>query len=154
MRAVTLSIREATNNDLEDIIQLYSQPDMDDGKVLSAQQAQAVFSRINSYPNYKIYVAEAEGQIVGTYALAIMDNLTHMGSPSGLIEDVVVKTNHQGSGIGRQMMQYAITCCRKQGCYKVALSSNLKREGAHLFYENLGFKKHGYSFLMELEEGE
>ncbi len=49
------------------------------------------------------------------------------------------------------MMNYAIKLCRENGCYKVALSSNLKREKAHAFYEKLGFKKHGYSFLVEFD---
>ena len=35
------------------------------------------------------------------------------------------------------------------GCYKMALSSNLKREAAHRFYDSLGFGRHGYSFLIE-----
>jgi len=147
------NIREATKDDIDGILELYKQPDMDDRKVLSIKQAQTIFDRINSYPNYKVYVAEVEGVIVGTFALAIMDNLAHLGTPSGLIEDVVVKTNFQGRGIGKQMMEYAMEYCKKQGCYKVSLSSNLKREGAHRFYESLGYKKHGYSFLLELDNG-
>jgi len=145
-----VEIREATAHDLPGILELYAQPDMDNGKVLSIEQAEAIFRRMTSYPNYKVYVAMLEGTIVGTFALAIMDNLAHMGSPSGLIEDVVVKSAYQGKGIGKQMMRYAIDCCRKHGCYKAVLSSNLKREKAHKFYESLGFRIHGYSFLLEL----
>jgi GNAT superfamily N-acetyltransferase len=44
------------------------------------------------------------------------------------------------------MMRRAMDECRQAGCYKLALSSNLKREAAHRFYEGLGFEKHGYSF--------
>lgn len=67
-----------------------------------------------------------------------------------VVEDVVVDIEFQSQGIGRQMMEYAIETCRKNGCYKMTLSSNLKRERAHRFYENLGFEKHGYSFLIEI----
>ena len=52
--------------------------DMDDGKVLSIEQAQEIFNKMKSYPNYKIYVAEANSEIVGTFALAIMDNLSEI----------------------------------------------------------------------------
>jgi len=106
---------------------------------------------MKSYPDYQVYVAEIDGEIVGTYALAIMDNLAHKGSKSGLIEDVVVSQAYQRQGIGRKMMEYAIETCKGKSCYKVLLSSNLKRENAHSFYNSLGFKKHGYSFTMELE---
>ena len=78
-----------------------------------------------------------------------MDNLAHQGIPSGVIEDVVVGERYQGKGIGKAMMTYAVNVCREQGCYKVALSSNVKREKAHRFYESLGFEKHGYSFYVE-----
>lgn len=145
-----VAIRQANNNDLPYILELYKQPDMDNGAVLSIEQAESIYKRISTYPNYKIFVAEDDGRIVGTFALAIMDNLAHMGATSGLIEDVVVRIDYQGKGVGKQMMKYAIECCRKYGCYKVALSSNLKREKAHYFYESLGFKKHGYSFLLEI----
>jgi len=50
----------------------------------------------------------------------------------------------------QEMMQFAIATCREKSCYKVCLSSNLKRENAHQFYEGIGFRKHGYSFLTEL----
>ena len=80
-----------------------------------------------------------------------MDNLGHRGTPSAIVEDVVVDATRQGGGIGRQMMHYALERSREAGCYKLVLSSNLKREAAHRFYDSLGFKRHGYSFLMELE---
>ena len=32
------------------------------------------------------------------------------------------------------------------GCYKAALSSNLKRKRAHAFYASFDFEPHGYSF--------
>lgn len=146
-----MMIREATVKDLSKIIELYSQSDMDDGKVPLIDDAKEIYLKMKTYPDYNIYVAEMENEIVGTFALAIMDNIAHMGSKSGLIEDVVVSQKYQGKGIGTQMMNYAIELCKEKSCYKVCLSSNLKRNNAHKFYEGIGFKKHGYSFLMEIE---
>lgn len=53
---------------------------------------------------------------------------------------------HQGQGIGKMMMRRAIQLSADNGCYKAVLSSNLKRERAHSFYESLDFEHHGYSF--------
>ena len=47
----------------------------------------------------------------------------------------------------RAMMEHAREACRKAGCYKLALSSNLRREDAHKFYDSLGFERHGFSFV-------
>lgn len=143
-------IREAVEEDISGILSLYNQPSMDSGNILTLEEAKVIFLRMRQYPDYKVYVAESEGELVGTFALAVMDNLGHLGQASGIIEDVVVLESKQGHGIGRLMMEYALSLCKAKGCYKAALSSNLKREAAHRFYESLGFKKHGYSFLMDL----
>ncbi len=147
---IKVQIREAAERDLPCIIALYDQPDMDRGRVIPLERAREIFSRMESYPDYRVYVAVLDGKIVGTFELLIMDNLAHMGAPSGIVEDVVVARDFQGKGIGRQMMEFAIERCREKGCYKAVLSSNLKRESAHKFYRSLGFEKHGYSFRTEL----
>jgi GNAT superfamily N-acetyltransferase len=56
----------------------------------------------------------------------------------------------QSKGVGKLMMEFALKYSKEKGCYKMSLSSNLRREKAHQFYESLGFKKHGFSFLMDL----
>lgn len=142
----SVSFRAASKADLSGVLRLYSQPDLDDGQMLSIADAERIFERMSQYPNYKLYVAVAGERVVGTFALLIMDNLAHLGTPSALIEDVAVDPTLQGRGIGRKMMQYALELAAEQGCYKVALSSNLKRERAHAFYESLGFERHGYSY--------
>jgi GNAT superfamily N-acetyltransferase len=98
------------------------------------------------YPDYRLYVAVRDADIVGSFALLIIDNLGHLGAPSAVIEDVVVDPQCQGQGIGTAMMRHALGLCGEKGCYKATLSSNFKRERAHAFYESLGFERHGYSF--------
>ena len=145
-------IRPAVKADLPAVLQLYAQPEFDNGSVLSLAQAEALFERMQGYPDYHLYVTEMDGQIVGAFALLIMDNLGHLGAPSGVVEDVAVDPACQGQGIGTAMMRWAIDYCRNKGCYKLALSSNLKRGRTHAFYESLGFERHGYSFLIRLGE--
>jgi GNAT superfamily N-acetyltransferase len=88
------------------------------------------------------------GEVVGTYALLVMHNLAHQGTPSAIVEDVVVSAERQSQGIGQQMMAHAQEQARVAGCYKMVLSSNQKRERAHAFYESLGFQRHGFSFVI------
>jgi GNAT superfamily N-acetyltransferase len=126
---------------------------MDDGQVLSLADAERLFDRMARYPDYRIYVAIRDDRIVGTFALLIMDKLGHRGAPSGVIEDVAVDPQCQGQGIGKTMMQHALRVCGEKGCYKLALSSNLRRERAHAFYDSLGFERHGYSFSVTIPTG-
>lgn len=144
-----VSLRKAKQSDLPIILKLYGQPEIDDGKLLSLQEAEIIFARIQSYPDYSLYVAEYAGRVVGTFALLIMDNLGHLGAPSAIVEDVAVSPKMQGQGIGTKMLGHAIEKARQAGCYKLMLSANLKRKNAHLFYEKLGLTKHGNSYLLK-----
>ncbi len=87
-----ITIREMRLEDISAVLIIYSQPDMDNGRILTVEKAQYIYKRMLSYPNYKVYVAVDDSYIVCTFALAIMDNLAHNGASSVLIEDVVVKT--------------------------------------------------------------
>ncbi|MBV9701432.1 MAG: GNAT family N-acetyltransferase [Methylobacteriaceae bacterium] len=146
-----VSIRAAARSDLPAVLKLYAQPTIDDGAILPLEAAQAVFERFRAYPDYTLYVAvEAGGAVVGSFALLVMDNIGHLGAPSGLVEAVVVDPARHREGIGRRMMHFALARCREKGCYKMALSANIKRDKAHAFYESLGFQRHGYSFLVDL----
>jgi ribosomal protein S18 acetylase RimI-like enzyme len=146
---VSVFIRQAENKDLSKILILYEGLTKDPDDRISLETARAKFEKLKTYPDYQLYVAEVENEIVGTFALLIMDNLAHRGEPSALIEDVVIRKDLQGRGIGKEMMKKAMNLCSEKGCYKMVLSSNLSREVAHGFYESLGFRKHGYSFIVE-----
>jgi GNAT superfamily N-acetyltransferase len=147
----TLTIRPANAEDLGGVLSLYAQPEIDDGRVLPLGEAEMLLQKFARYPDYVLYVAEHDSNIVGSFALLIMDNIAHLGAPSAIVEDVVVDPQFQGAGIGRQMMQFAMRTARDKGCYKLMLSSNALRERAHAFYETLGFKRHGFSFYVELD---
>lgn len=146
---MNLNIRIATFADVPAILHIYAEA-LDNHKVLSADEAQKIFIKQGKYPDYHVFIAEYDNKAVGTFALLIMENMAHMGTPSAVVEDVGVLPGLQGQGIGKKMMEYALQYAKEKGCYKISLSSNLRREQAHQFYESLGFKKHGFSFLMEL----
>jgi GNAT superfamily N-acetyltransferase len=131
------------------VLAIYAQPGVDDGAQLAVEEARAILARFADYPDYTLYVAERDGAVVGTFAMLIMDNLGHLGAPSAVVEDVAVAPELHGNGIGQAMLRAAFSKARAKGCYKVALSANMKRERAHAFYEQLGFARHGYSFLVD-----
>jgi GNAT superfamily N-acetyltransferase len=141
-----LVIRQAVRADLPGMLALYGQSGYDDGDVLDEPAAAAILAKAASYPFYRFYVGVSEDAIVGTFALLVMDNIGHRGTPSAIVESVAVDPARQGCGVGRRMMEHAIALAREQGCYKLALSSSAKRTRAHAFYEKLGFERHGVSF--------
>ncbi len=150
MSTLSLEIRPALAEDLLSILALY-QDAFQDEQVVTQERAQSIFQTMQRYPSYTLYVATIENRIKGTFALLIMENLGHNGAKSAVIEDVAVASDSQGQGIGKRMMQFAMDRCREAGCYKLTLSSNLIREKTHVFYESLGFRKHGFSFWADLD---
>ncbi len=144
-----IKIRQAAKKDLPQMVSLYNQPDMISDKAVSLKDAEKIFLKAGKYPFYKVYVAVSGREVVGTYCILIMDTISD-NSKAGILEDFVVKKSWQRKGIGAKMVKFAIAVCRKKGCYKLALSSNLKRKGAHRFYNSLKFRKHGYSFAAKI----
>ncbi len=144
-----LTLRTATEADLPALLALYGQPSFNNGRTISLDEARAILARFALYPDYAVYLAEEDGAIVGTFALMVIDNIAHWGTPTALVENVVVAEGQQGGGIGRWMMREAFALAASKGAYKVALSSNLRSEKAHRFYESLGFEKYGFSFKLE-----
>jgi GNAT superfamily N-acetyltransferase len=145
-----INIVEATENDLVSILDLYKNV-LDKGKqILTLKQAIIIFKKMSQYPDYHLYIAKIGEEIVGSFALLIMDNLAHFGTPSAIVEDVVVAENYQNKGIGKKMMEFAMVKAKALCCYKMALSSNIVRIDAHRFYESIGFEKHGFSFKINL----
>jgi GNAT superfamily N-acetyltransferase len=149
MDATEIDIRKAVETDLAAILRLYAQPGIDDNQVLELDAASEIFQKMASYPRYHVYVARSGGAIVGTFALLVMDNLAHVGAPSAVVEDVCVDEGWRGKGVGRAMMKFAMSVANECGCYKLTLSSNLRRVDAHAFYRSLGFEQHGISFRVQ-----
>ena len=145
-----LTIRKATMRDIPAILALYQDAQIDGDGGFTIEEATEHFASLTRYPYFHVFVALSDGAIAGTYELVILDNMAKRGRKSGFVEDVAVGPGLQGKGIGRAMMEHALEKCRLAGCYKMTLSSNLKREGAHRFYDSLGFVRHGYSFQIEL----
>lgn len=143
-----LEIRPAGLADLPQLLALYKLLDIEPKPDMAIEQAQARFLELAPGPGHQIYVAELEQRIVGTFALIFVGGLPHGGRNSCIVEDVVVTRAKQGAGIGRQMMRFAMDRCASRDCYKLVLSSHVDRGSAHAFYERLGFRKHGYSYLI------
>src|SRR5215475_2864710 len=141
-----IEIRDAEEGDLAGVLRVLKEAGIDSGDSFTLAEAREHYARIRQWPNFRLLIALAGGEIVGTYTLLIMNKLGKRGMPAGVVEDVAVLPTMQGKGIGRVMMEHARSECRRAGCYKLALSSNLKRTDAHRFYDSLGFERHGFSF--------
>lgn len=144
------TIRAAAAADMPALLDLYAQTGLDDGIRMDEARALELLARLARYPDYKIYLVCDGATILASYALLIMDNIAHNGKPLSVVEQVAVRSDAQRMGLGTFMMRDAMERSRARGCYKLALSSNIRFERAHAFYDKLGFQRHGYSFWVDL----
>ncbi len=145
-----LAVREAKRSELSVVVRLLAQ--MDSEPPMSITRAQRIFREMARYPDYRCYLAFDGAEPVGTFTLLIFAALVHGGASEGLVDGVVVAAHRRGEGIGQKMMHEAMRLAATAGCYKLALSSNIKRADAHRFYESLGFRRHGISFVIDTSE--
>lgn len=149
------TIREARSSDVAALVAIFAADELGGhgdttapeilGKYLRA------FERIASSPDQTLYVAERDGQVVGTFQTMVVTSLIGRGSSSMIIEAVQTRGDMRGQGIGAQMIEFAIAEAKRRGLRLVQLTSNASRTDAHRFYERLGFKQSHLGFKMALK---
>jgi GNAT superfamily N-acetyltransferase len=145
---MNLQIHKARRKDLPVVVKLLAA--MDGEEPMSTARAAGIYREMSRYPSYECYLALADGVPVGTFTLLVFPTLVHDGTREALVDGVVVDPSSRGRGIGGAMMAEAMRLAAQAGCYKLALSSNAKREDAHRFYRSLGFRQHGVSFWIDI----
>ncbi|HZF89815.1 GNAT family N-acetyltransferase [Streptomyces sp.] len=110
----------------------------------------AALQRLTDDPNQHLVVAAREGRVVGTLQLTIIPGLSRRGTVRSIIEAVRIHAEERGSGLGTQLIEWAIETSRSEGCQLVQLTSDKSRVDAHRFYERLGFTASHVGFKLQL----
>ncbi|AUG80015.1 GNAT family acetyltransferase [Kitasatospora sp. MMS16-BH015] len=100
---------------------------------------EAAFTALAADPHQHLTVATRAGQVVGTLQLTLIPGLARRGATRTLIEAVRISATERGTGLGTQLIEWAITRSRELGADLVQLTSDNTRTDAHRFYERLGF---------------
>jgi glucosamine-phosphate N-acetyltransferase len=94
-----------------------------------------------------VYGYFEDSKLLGIATLLCEPKLIRNGGKVGHIEDVAVKPDKQGSGIGRALVEFLIAHAKECGCYKVILDCS---PDVADFYNKLGFKAKGYYMRKDL----
>ena len=110
----------------------------------------AALERLTADPNQHLVVAVREDRIVGTLQLTVVPGLSRKGATRSIIEAVRIHADERGSGLGTQLIEWAIAESRRQDCQLVQLTTDVTRTDAHRFYERLGFTASHVGFKLPL----
>lgn len=149
-----LSFREAVASDLEAIIRLHEEDELGshgDAWTPETKPAyEAAFAAITSSSENVLFVAVEGDEVVGTFQLTFIPNLTGRGALRVKVESVKVKAARRSGGIGAKMMAFAEEVARARGAKAMELTSNKTRKDAHRFYERLDFTRSHEGFKKKL----
>ncbi|MGH7779607.1 MAG: GNAT family N-acetyltransferase [Candidatus Binataceae bacterium] len=143
-------VRIARERDIAAIVALYRELHPDNFAELEVAPARmrAMFRRLARDRNHRILVAESARRIVGTVHLIVVPHLGHGLKPFAIVENVVVAADARSLGVGEAMMEAATALAVRLGCYKLALTTNVRRMRAHRFYERLGWRRTHYGYSL------
>jgi len=150
--AIDIEIRRTNADDAEALEALMAEMDDDaaPAELSHGARMRTVLAAMAHYPQFHVYLALEQGVPVASFSLLIFSSPAHQGAHQALLDAVVVTRARRGAGIGEAMIQHALAIATEAGCYKMMLSSNLKRMDAHRFYERMGFSQHGISLATHL----
>ncbi len=132
-----IEIREIKENDLENGF-LETLDFLRKASDLDKNKAKEILEKIKQNPNQIIQVAIDDKKIVGCITLLIEQKFIHDGGLVGHIEDVVVRKDYEGRGIGMKLVTSMLEYAKRKNCYKTILDC---KDDVKQFYERIGFKR-------------
>lgn len=128
-----IRIEKLKLEDLPQLQQLYTEL-IPDGCPLSVLKKN--FEAVSSKPEYCLAAAKRGTFLLGTAAgiICLVPDATFM-----VVENVVVRNDCQGYGIGKRLLEHLDRFALENGCvYSLLVSSGFRKE-AHRFYEAAGY---------------
>jgi GNAT superfamily N-acetyltransferase len=139
-----LELREARKKDLAQLVELLG--------VLFAQEAdfvpdaakqQRALEAILADPRIgRIYVAHEERRVIGMVS-TLYTISTAEGGKAAWLEDMVVRPECRGRGVGAALLAHAVVGARNEGCLRLTLLSDEDNAQAHGVYAAEGFQFSG-----------
>lgn len=137
-------IRKATKEDVPHIVQMLA------SDKLGAQREKysdplpeayyGAFEKIDRDPNQELVVVQSDAGVIGTLQLTCIPYLTYQGGLRAQIEQVRIREDMRGKGIGQALFRWAIRRAQERGAHLVQLTTDKRRPDALKFYERLGFE--------------
>ena len=131
-------IREAREEDLDELLQLYLFLHEDSIPEQNAH-LKKTWNQIIEDPNHHLIVKEIDGQIVSSCVCVIIPNLTRNVRPYAFVENVVTHANHRGKGYASECLDFARKIAEQENCYKMMLLTGSKNPKTLHFYEKAGY---------------
>lgn len=145
-----IQIRNATPDDIPDIVSLYNLSNQNGHIAFDAKIVGKIFEKLDKQTDYHFYVAMMEKRVVGTFMLIVRSESRPGEKGGGVVENIAVHKKFRRLGVGKKMMDHASERCRDAGCARLVFVASERMPGANKFLESIGFHRHGYRYVHDL----
>jgi GNAT superfamily N-acetyltransferase len=142
-----LVLRLAGLEDLASVLSVYTAAGQGVPALTDAAQARQTWSRLTAAGG-EVWLAEYEGQPVGTLTLYLLPLLVHGGVVAAVADGLAVHPSAHHHRVGRALINRATERARAMGAFKLAVAPPLTRKGAKGLIERLVYAQHGRSRLL------
>ncbi len=104
-------------------------------------------------PDAVVLVADENGDVIG-YAYAAVEGYDYMSlrGPAGVVHDILVDPESRGRGVGRLLLDAALTFLKARGAPRVVLTTAEGNETAERLFTRAGFRRTMIEMTRELDE--
>ena len=134
--SLPITIRMAESTDTTTIANLMSQL----GYPLSLSDMEQIITKYLTTEQYAIFVAIANGQLIGATSVIIIDHFHQIGK-AAILSSLVIDAEYRGRGVGSVLMDFVEDHAKCNSCISVELKSGVRRikDGTHNFYKKRGY---------------
>jgi GNAT superfamily N-acetyltransferase len=142
---MALEIRPATVRDVPLVLDLIRglaeyERMLDQVQATEDQLRASLFPSGGRAPDAHCVIGSVDGVPAG-FALYFFNYSTFMGRPGLYLEDLFVKPEHRGAGLGKALLLHLAALARERGCGRMEWAVLDWNEPAIGFYESLGAKR-------------
>lgn len=143
-----IAIDKINESDLNDLSTLYEELS---GVKTNMGKMKENYDWINTNPDYILIGAKDDNKnLIGSLLGIVCHDVVGECRPFMVLENVIVRSDCRGLGIGKTLVNYIENYARERNCYYIIFVSSINRKEAHKFYESLeydinavqGFKKY------------
>jgi len=132
--------RRAERDDVAVIVALIAEASVGlTGPLPDLAACHAAFDTVAADPATEIVVGTRDGAVIATYQITILHTLSLAATTRAMLEDVRVRADLRGQGIGAQLLEDATARAEAAGATLMQFASNASRRDAHRFYARHGF---------------
>jgi GNAT superfamily N-acetyltransferase len=138
LKLTSTSVRPAGAADAEAVAELVGQL----GYPTTAQEVIGRLASLRDVPSAIVLVAETDGLVSGLVTAHLFHSI-HSTPLVAWLTTLVVRDSCQHSGVGRQLAAAVEGWARSRGALRISVTSGKHRDGAHAFYEHIGYERTG-----------